>query len=176
MTEYFLLTQSKQLVSPPIFEGTDKTKIKPFLTKEEFDALNEVNILYFDYHEGIEIPDILNSPVFMVSTKIKHLFELYDEEIVFKGVQTFSKQEEDPMAPLYWNPYIPVCDCLHPSSETYGTGLLKELILDSEQIGDKEIVRVGGILENRIVISLAVAESLLRRELFGIGLEKVKVR
>ena len=101
MTEYFLLTQSKQLVSPPIFEGTDKTKIKPFLTKEEFDALNEVNILYFDYHEGIEIPDILNSPVFMVSTKIKHLFELYDEEIVFKGVQTFSKQEEGE----FWLPF-----------------------------------------------------------------------
>jgi hypothetical protein len=34
---------------------------------------------------------------------------------------------------------------------------------------------VAGLLEYKIIVSLPVAESLLRRRLYGIGMRKVKV-
>ena len=66
-------------------------------------------------------------------------------------------------------------DCLHESAEKYDNGMLKELVLDKRKLEGFHIFRVAGLLEYKVIITLPVAESLLRRRLYGIGLRKVKV-
>ena len=38
------------------------------------------------------------------------------------------------------------------------------------------ITRIKGIVENKTIISLAVAESILRRNPYGVGIERVQVK
>lgn len=51
----------------------------------------------------------------------------------------------------------------------------KKLILDADAVSDRYCFRVGGILEQRIIVALPVAESILRRCLYGVDLEPVEV-
>ena len=66
-------------------------------------------------------------------------------------------------------------ECLHESSKKYTNGTIEELVLERKKIGEKQIFRVTPLLEYKVIISLPVAESLLRRRFYGIGLKRVKV-
>ena len=59
---------------------------------------------------------------------------------------------------------------MHPN------GALKEVILDQHKIKGRDIFRIKGIIENKTIISLAVAESIMRRNPYGVGLERVQVK
>ena len=53
--------------------------------------------------------------------------------------------------------------------------MLKELVWDKKKIKGLDIFRVAGLLEYKVIVSLPVTESLLRRRLYGIGLQRIKV-
>ncbi len=141
-----------------------------------FEGLENVQIAYYTHNESSEICDILQKPTFLVSDKIKRLLSLYDGTIAFKAVQLFATVATDKTAPLYWVPCLEILECLHPATTKYDNGFIKQLVLEKAAIEGKAIFRVGGLLEDKVIISLSVAESLLRRGLYGIGLQKVEVR
>lgn len=52
-------------------------------------------------------------------------------------------------------------------SETYDNGMLKKLVLNLDVPLEHEIFRVAGLIEYKIIVSMAVAESMLRRKQSG---------
>lgn len=173
---YLELKVSNQLVNPIHIVGLPPERYTPHLTTEESNVLDDLVVGYFENKEGVELPDIVNKPCFMIANDMKKIWQLYVPHMTFKGVQVFSIDEEDRTAPLYW---VPVCEevkCLHPSTRLYDYGGIEELVLEKDAIQDKAIFKIGDCKEYKIIISLAVAESLLRRGFYGLAFEQVKMR
>ena len=59
--------------------------------------------------------------------------------------------------------------------EIYPNGTLKELILERKFINDEDVFKVKGTLENFIIVSLPVVESILRRKMYGVAFREVRV-
>lgn len=143
--------------------------------ERDFEKLNKVQVAYYQYKDNIEISDILEHPTFLVNDVIKKVMELYEENIRFKGLQLYPTELSDKISPFYWIPMMEEVECLHPESIVFPNGEIKDFMLSGRRLGDKDIFRVGGIKENRVIITLPVAESILRRKAFGVALEEVRV-
>lgn len=60
-------------------------------------------------------------------------------------------------------------------TQTYDNGMLKKLVLDESRTGGLNVFRVRGLLEYKVMVSLPLAESILRRRFYGIELRKAEV-
>lgn len=178
MKEYYLLELSKEVVNPIKVLMVEQEKYTPQMTHQQFKELDEVCVAYTEYDKTQEIPDILPYPTYMISDDIQKVFHMYDENISFKAVQVFPNRMDniEYATKLYWVYDCVSEECMHADTVMYPNGELKELILDKNKVRGREIFRVRGLQENKVVVSLAVAESILRRKPYGVSLKKVSVR
>lgn len=169
--DYYHLKLNGLVRNPLRIKGLDL-----LAAKADFNSYQDLAVYYFDYTEGeTEIPCIITSPIFLICKEIRDLFALYDPQMQFKGMQLFSTGEAEKKAPLYFVPNIPIVDCLSKRVRINPNGTVNTIILDRDRMTNKPILRVDNIVQHTIIINEAVAESLLRRNLYGIGLEKVEV-
>ena len=167
--EYFILKMSDKVKNPivPSLFGINALSVNA-------DMLEDYSIGYYDRKEK-EYSDIITAPLFLVTEEVKKLMQLYDEEILFKGVQLFAKDKtHEPI--LYYTVQPYKTDCLHKSVRINPNGTVNEVVLAKDKIPKKDIFVLEGLRETRMVISLRMAESLLRREIYGIGLEYVTIK
>ena len=174
--EYFEMTQSKKVENPMQLMGLDSQLYTYAMTEKDFEALEKLKVAYFSGREYEEICDILLQPTYLISDELKKLLELYERKTLFKGVQIFPTAKESKQYPIYWVPQFPVLDCIHNSTVKGDNGMLQKLVLDSRKIGNRQIFRLPGFLEYKVIVSMPVAESNLRRRFYGVGFEKVEVR
>lgn len=174
--EYFELTQSANVLHAIQIYNLDSKQYLYQLTQEKFNELPDLKVGYFSGSPAEEVCDVLVAPTFMVSEAIKQLFSLYDDKIRWKALQLFPLDESYNVLPLYWVPLLSELGCLHADTRKYDSGTLEQLVLDRRCLFDKDIFRVGGLLEYKVIVSLPVAESLLRRRMYGIELKKIIVK
>lgn len=173
--EYFELSQSPKVENPIVLTGLDRDVYCYAMSQKNFEALDRLKAAYFSGSEQEEICDILTEPTFMVSDGLKRLLAMYEKEMEFKGVQVFPKTEGCEQYPMYWIPCFPEIDCFHESSIINDNGMISSLVLDKEKIEGQHIFRLSGCLEYKVAVSMPVAESILRRRFYGIGLKKLEV-
>lgn len=176
--EYFLLKESKDVINPIKILGLDPKRYVPAMTHTDFRAIEKVSVAYIQYEHQQEIPDILAHPTYMVSDELRKILHMYDENISFKAVQVFPDQKKyvKEAAKTYWIYDCVMENCLHPDTVILPNGTMEQIILDKRKIRGRDIFRLQRTLENKIVVSLAVVESILRRNLYGIGIEKLSMR
>lgn len=141
---------------------------------EDSDKLRDHTSLYtVDFDQG-SYPDVIEAPLFMVSQKVKNVIELYDETTEFKAVSIINRNKKK--IESYYVLLQERIDCLHEDSDFYLDNSVKELVLDSSKIGERQIFKVKGIGPAYVIVSMDIAESVLRRDSFGVLFEKVKVK
>lgn len=173
--EYYELFQNKKVETPLEIMGLESGQYCYAMTPKDFKALDKLKVAYFSGREFEEICDILINPTYLVSDSLKKVLTMYDKEIPFKGVQLFPTAKESRQYPLYWVPQFPEAEVLHKDTVIHDNGMVAKLVLDGSKIGNRQIFRISGLLEYKVVISMPVAESILRRRLYGIGLKKLEV-
>lgn len=173
--EYYELSQSRKVENPIELMGLDGKVYCYAMTQKDFDALDRLSVAYFSGNEAEEICDILTTPTFLVSDRLKDILAMYEKETEFKGIQIFPTSEESRQYPVYWVPRFPEADCIHESSILYDNGMVSSLVLDSRRIGRRNVFRLSGLLEYKVAVSLPVAESILRRRFYGVELRKMEV-
>lgn len=172
--QYFRLHASPRLMRPLKIIGLPAS-YQRVRTREAFDALPSDIVAYFMESAVPEISGVIEDPSFLVCDQLKTLMQAYIPDLQAKTVQLFAGEPESKTGYRYWLPYIESVNCLSPQVERYPDGQPKKLILDAEAVSDLYCFRVGGILEQRIIVALPVAESILRRCLYGVNLEPVEV-
>lgn len=173
--QYFELLQSPRVENPIALMGLDKDAYCYAMPIERFEELERLNVAYFSGSEREEPCDILTAPTFMVSDELKKLLSAYDKEIAFKGVQALPTVEECALYPLYWVPCFSEIACMHKDSVVYDNGMLSRLVLDESKIGKQNVFKLSGCLEYKVIVSMPVAESIMRRRFYGVGLKKLEV-
>lgn len=177
--EYFIISLSKDVKYPIKIKFNDINTIdKEYydnLKEQKLNLLDDLKVVYYSGEEKEECCDVIIDPVFMISDKIKRLLNLYDENIEYKGMQIYSLDENVKQYPLYWIPLLEEIDCLNQNSKILPNGLIENLVLDFDKINNKHIFKISNIVEERIIISLTLAESILRRIPYGVSFFKVEV-
>lgn len=176
--EYFRLCQNKKMNNPFVVTGLDSSVYVSNPNKEQYDALPQSMVSYFGYKDDYEVADYVVTPTPMVSHDLKRVFSMYEPEMKFKSVQCYANKESDALklAPAYYVYYIEKTNCLHKASVIAPNGSVTKLVLSHGSMENKDILVIDGIPEKITIVSLAVAESILRRQLFGIEFQKVEIK
>lgn len=178
MTEYFLLKTDAMVLFEPV--DFDSKLYQHVMTREHFEKLPKDKICYYKYADEVELPDVMRRPTFMVGTSIYNIVKLYDETVEWKALQVFPDQLDfvREMAKSYWIPCLPEYACLHGDAVVLPNGTVERLILNRGRMRNMDIFRVADerIRENLVVVSLPLAESINRRNVYGVSMERVEVR
>lgn len=178
MTEYFLL----KTAATTLFEPTDLNYklYQHIMTKEHFAKIPEDQICYYKYSDEVEMPDVMLRPTFMVGRSIYNIVKLYDENIEWKSLQVFPDTLEyaREMVKSYWIPCLPEYKCLHEETIVLPNGTVDRLVLNRRKMRNVDIFRVADarIKENLVAVSLPLAESINRRNVYGVSMERVEVK
>ena len=171
--QYFQFQEDVRLSMPiKIFhfavEG-DYTNGKPIDPK----IVPKHQVAYFEYSPQVEICDVLFQPVLLIESAVKKLWQLYEPRMKFKGIQVFANDPKINVAPMYWCPMVDAIPCMDIATEQYPDGSLKHLVLRFRAVQGRHIFQVAGLTDRITVVSLPVAESLLKRGATGFQLQAV---
>ena len=170
---YFFMRQDTGLPAAIRFRDFDIQKGGCLFTKADSKRLNDSVVLYLSGSGKEARPDFIQNPVTMCSYRLKDILEAYEDGIEFKDVIMIHKENS-----LQYN-YVQLLpesiDALSEKSEWYPNGTMKRIVLDGKRIGEHHIFLLNGGYRKAPIISLPLAESLLRRDVTGICLEEVEV-
>lgn len=204
--KYFWLNTYEKVGKRIQFSFLPNDHYEDLLKKWDFTLLDPLKVGFFSPSSEIEVPDILVEPCFLVSDKIKKVFETYwEQELLkqqyfyvkeeeakgnqemelesdpdfgenFKGIQLVSQGCEEQQYERYWALDLEVVDCVHGSSSFYPNRMLQNLVLDREKLPDIPFFQVGNLLEHRVIVNLQLAEMILSSYPFGVALKRIEVK
>ena len=129
------------------------------------------NVLRVQTNAETVYPDFLEKPLLLASNKFKVVAKLYNPEYLYKSVVLTGKTKDEQK--LYWNIDMPEIECISPESTYNHDGTLKHIVIDESATQGRGMFRVKNRRWSIYIIRLDMAESLLRRKLFGFTLTPV---
>jgi hypothetical protein len=170
---FFTIEQDKALQDQIRFRDFDINGPRHIFYKEDRDDIQESTMMYLTKDSGEAAPDFIQSPVYLVSDQVKKVFDVYEDDMVFKTVTIAHKERETIW--VYHHLLLERLDAFAEETEFYTNGSIKRLVLDPEKIGDHKVFLLNDKRFPNPLISLEVAESLLRRNVMGIIFNEVEV-
>lgn len=171
--EFYLFSQDKTIPNAVEPVGILKTLDRDMVNSENLHMMDGLAV-QFEIKESsnVEYVDFIESPVPLVSGRLKDILAKYDKKVFFKPIflADIKRSRQD----VYWFMIPENVECLSPKSEFNKNGTLKRIVIDEERVKYCKVFKIKGIMENLIVIRLDVAESILRRGFFGINLTRLE--
>lgn len=162
-------------------EGENNTLAVKINTNESKLKTDETLIVHYDSKkQSLEFPIFHLRGYIFVKDEVKKVLELYGGDILFKQVlflDSVAKKSQ-----RYWLIILKPLECLSEKSKIGTNQSVKELVLKESCIKGKHVLSVSMVknkdssyIRKALIISLAVAESILRRKIIGIKYQKVRV-
>lgn len=170
---YFILSQDERISNAVEPVGIAQVIKKELLTLDRMDELEELERQFpvLEKNDMLYI-DFIEKPIALLSDAVKQLVEKYNPSMPFKAVVLMDMPKL--MQTLYWLVIPPKVPCLSTQTEFRLDGTLKKLVLDEDKAAPYSFFQIEGIKENYIVVNIELAESILRRDLRGIRLQKIQ--
>ncbi|MDQ0171302.1 hypothetical protein [Paenibacillus tundrae] len=172
--EYFIMTQDRQLDEHMVlFDGLKSATRTLEVPREREQEIKDFTVVYVDGKDKV-IPDLIDRPVVFISDSLKKVIEMYDDDALFKCAVLAHPVEE--VQKTYWLLLVDRLECLSDLTEYDPWGRPKRIVIDRKLARGHGVFRIAGIDDQRLVISLDIAESILRRDLWGIDLEPLQTK
>lgn len=169
--KYFIIEKERGYYSSPQFKSWHQDI--DFLPESRHYKLERRRAFFIKEDEFLFWTDIMISPVFLISEKIKEVVKLYDKKLKMKQIILIEAKESE--MGVYYLPIFNGVDCLAEESNIESRKIEEKIILKKEKIKEKPIFKVGGVKERYIVVRMDLVESILKRDIRGINLIEVKV-
>lgn len=170
---FFMIEQDQTLPDCIQFRDFDICGVRRIFFHEDAEQLNDSTTLYLAEKSGETAPDFIMSPVYMVSDTVKRVFDMYEDDMIFKPI-TIIQKETGKMYP-YYHLLLKRMDMFSEQTEYYDNGSIKRLVLDSKKIGEHKVFALDDKRFLKPCIRLEVLESLLRRRVIGIKWKEIEV-
>lgn len=176
MMEYYLMKQIAVSPVKPVLIDPEAYAYQ--LTEQAFMNYPDSSTGYYEYGEDAELPGVLTNPTYMVNTAIHRVVTMYDAQIEWKTFAVLPNQmsEMNRASETYWIPNLKRYDCLDDSAVVLPEGTIRKLVVNLEGIPNTDIFQIRGTRENMVAVSLALAESISRRGIYGVGFERIEVK
>lgn len=174
--EYFVIKSHAVMVPQP---AQISNRDYPYqMTEENFQKIDDAKVDYYHLNQDTEVSEVLLQPTFMCGDELKHIMEVYDSTIKWKSVYLIPSLKEQLVDGTlhYWIPSMTRQKCLHQDCVTLPNGALEKLVLNQRLVRNMDVFQVADTLENYVIVSLPLAESISRRHMYGVALERVEVR
>ncbi|MCM3340837.1 MULTISPECIES: hypothetical protein [unclassified Paenibacillus] len=169
---YFILSQDERILDAVEPAGIAEAIPKDMLIEARADELTAMN-LQFPVRESrhIEYVDFIERPVPLLSDKLKQLIEKFlpRQQYYPVGLVDFARMRQD----VYWLTLPLRINCLSDKSEYHRNGMLKRPVLDRDKAGNRPLFQIDHIYETILIVNLSLAESILRRDFYGLKLKKL---
>ncbi|MFR3729045.1 hypothetical protein [Lacrimispora sp.] len=170
---FFTMEQDKTLPDMIRFRDFDICGPRHIFYKEDAQDIDESTMMYLTKDSGEAAPDFIQSPVSLVSDKVKKVLDLYEDDMVFKTVTVADKERET--IRVYHHLLLEQLEVFSDRTEFYSNGSVRRLVLDPKKIGEHKVFLLNDKRFPNPFISLEVVESLLRRNVMGIVFKETEV-
>jgi len=154
-------------VPKPVSEPPD---LRQQVSKQS-SGIPTTKIIFVDESRKNAYPDILEEPVLLVSEKMKRILGMYRQPgAVFETVILIERKKNQQHA--YYQVFAPEIQCRVDMPDNSKGNKAEGLVLDEIKIGYARIFYVN-YYGKRLIVRLDVAESILRRDSFGVRFNRV---
>lgn len=133
---------------------------------------DKANILYVRDSKKTEYTDFIEKPLLLVSAEFTTVVRLNNKDYTYRSVVLTEEKSEAQR--VYWNMAMPETNCLSPRSEYNHDGTLKRIVIREDAVQGRSMFKIKNIHWSVYVIRLDLAESVLRRKLYGFTLEELE--
>lgn len=165
--EYYILEQDRWV------HNTIKIPVISLFRNAEYrnldlTSLPRMTLLRRTGSEYESYPDLLGQ-MFLVSEKLNEVISLFLPGAEYKLFCFWDQQKNKD---FYYYAYSPrLIDCLSEKSVLSGNNtIVKRAVIKRDTVQDVDIFRAGGLNTHLVLVSLPVAEAILRRNLKGLRL------
>lgn len=163
--DYFIMSQDKEFINTPeIVDFYSRYQRNNFVPKNA-NKIPNCNVVFSSSTKAIKYIDFLSSQIFLLSDKIKEIFDMYSISIVYKIFFILNNETNQDF--IYYAPILPEIKCIN--SKKSSLCIQKNMI----NYGDS-IFRVTYNMQDLLIVGLDVAESLLRRNIKGVCFRRVE--
>jgi hypothetical protein len=164
---YFVLKQDESINNIPKVKNFTNN----FLNRRELE--DESNILFVEEDVVVEYSDFIEKPLLLISDKFKKTLKKYHKEFSYKTV--ILTEYKNKTQNVYWNVDLPDIDCFSKYSKFDHAGVINKLVIEKEATNDCSFFKITNKIKTKYVIRVDLAESILRRGLYGFELVEAEV-
>lgn len=164
--KYYAISVDKHYVAPVPLGWYGIIDQKTMKQKKAYQMPKHLGFM-IEKHMQTVFTDIIASPCFMVSKKVKKVMEWYDQSAKFVRIIFFDRENKKSMA--Y---YIPFINTVIPLANENANN---EIAVEKENIKDCTVFQVVKTEKTYIVMRMDLVESILRRGAIGIGIKEIQV-
>lgn len=118
--------------------------------------------------------EVLSEGLYLVSTKLQKIIAMYEPHHIWKTTPLMDKENQKQT--LYYLPIFPEIEVLSPHSQfNLDHSRITQLVLDADKVAGRKVFRVKESEIPLVIVSLDVAESIMRRDFIGVSLTPVAV-
>lgn len=118
--------------------------------------------------------DILSEGLYLVSDKLQKIIMMYEPFHIWKTTPLMDRVNQKQS--LYYLLIFPEVDVLNPRSQfNRDHSRITKLVLDANKVAGRKVFRVKESESPLVIVSLDVAESIMRRDFIGVSLTPVEV-
>ncbi len=139
---------------------------------ENASNISDINVGFARSDRPLDYVDVLDGQLFLVSEGVKKVFSIYERSLVFKTLCILNNMDGSNCN--YYAPLFAKVDCLPDEYKAVrNRNKLEKLIIKAKAVEDYSIFKIADIDTDIVIIRLDVAESLLRRDITKLTLERV---
>lgn len=170
--KYFLIGTSPKISQiPMLMRWYEKFDVRDIHVKSAYKIPNRELILIRSDLETV-YTDIISRPIFLMSEKAKDVVHMYEPNTIWKELVLLDK--DNTRVTRYFLPVFEEIDCLSKYAVfNLDHSEIKKIVLNRSKIKDSSIFQVAGIKKQYIIGNLDIVESLLKRNMEGVGITEV---
>lgn len=170
---FYIIETDKRYIAPSPIGWNGKLDAQTLNNAESIKLPNHT-VFFVENNMQMVFTDIITFPCFMVSKEVKDVILLYDPFIRFERVIFFSREQKRSVA--YYFPILEKVNCLLPEESilNHDKSVVIHAKIEKEKLNGKAIVRIDGLKCTCVLISMDLANSILRRSVVGIGLRETE--
>jgi len=169
--DYFIMRQDHRILYMPQLMLPKSLQLDN-ITREQIESFQKTDIIYVKENQDNEYPGYIEKSIKLISNRIMRIMSKYQQNIIFKPVILIEKENNRQVEYHFMVP--PEIECGEETSIRDAVGNVKEFILDEKKVGSFRIF-LARDYGNNLLVRLDVAESILRREVYGVSFEKVNM-
>lgn len=172
--DYFRIRQDKQYLNAPnITNVRDIVIRRKDVSIQNASKIEDVSVGFSNIRNPVDFIDVLDSQLFLVSNEVKKIFAIYEPAMIFKEICVVNGLTDE--YGRYFLPLFPELNCLSEESVVSpDRSCVKRLVMCRPQ-SNFSIFKAAGLMTDVVMIRLDVAESLLRRGINKLTMERVKI-
>lgn len=164
-----------------IIKSNHKTPFTNISFSPDMMTHNETEIIHYKFTNGHQnIPIALVKGHILISSSLKEVFALYSHVEIKKQIILLDSHSDKSLS--YWLLEGMIGDYLSDETTYHGNKSIAHMVLDRSKIRGRHIMGINMIKAShsklipiKLVVSLALAESLLRRGVTEISFEEVSL-